>query len=170
MTIAINPLQAPTPTHHEFKVGKPAHDYWVDVRRKRAEERRRQQQIQAQRRQVELERQQAKLKRLQAQKRQLNVTATFYQAFCAEGCSGVTATGIDVSKTQFLDGRRIIAVDPALIPLGTTGTLTLANGQSFAVIAADTGGGIKGTKIDVLVANEREANELGVQSAVLTID
>lgn len=174
MTIAINPLQAPTPTHHEFKVGKPAHDYWAYERRKRAEERRRQQQIEAQRRQVELERQRAQiqteLKRLQAQKRKLNVTATFYQAFCAEGCTGKTATGIDVSKTQFVGGRRIIAVDPALIPLGTTGTLTLANGQSFAVIAADTGGGIKGTKIDVLVANEREANELGVQSAVLTID
>jgi len=167
MTIAINPLQVNTPMHHEFKVGKPAHDYWADERRRRAEERRK---AEAQRRQVVEQRQQAQLKRLQKQKRQLNVTATFYQAFCAEGCSGVTATGIDVSKTQFIGGRRIIAVDPALIPLGTTGTLTLANGQSFAVIAADTGGGIKGTKIDVLVANEREANELGVQSAVLTID
>lgn len=178
MTIAINPLQVNTPTHHEFKVGKPAHDYWADkraeLRRKRAEERRKveaqRRQVEAQRRQVELKRQQAQLKRLQAQKRQLNVTATFYQAFCAEGCTGKTATGIDVSKTQFVGGRRIIAVDPALIPLGTTGVLHLANGQSFAVIAADTGGGIKGTKIDVLVANEREANELGVQSAVLTID
>lgn len=78
--------------------------------------------------------------------------------------------GIDVSNTQFSGGRRIIAVDPRIIPLGTTGRLTLANGQSFAVVAADTGGAIRGNKIDVLVASESEARRLGRQGAVLMID
>ena len=106
----------------------------------------------------------------QAEKHGINVEASFYTADCSEGCTGITATGIDVTKTQYHEGRRIIAVDPGVIPLGTKGTLTLADCQSFAVIAADTGGAIRGNKIDVLVASENEARELGRQSAVLTID
>lgn len=100
----------------------------------------------------------------------LNVEATFYTAFCAEGCGGVTATGLDVSNTIYHGGRRIIAVDPNVIKLGSTGTLTLSTGQTYRVTAQDTGGAIKGAKIDLLVASESEANHLGRQSAVLKLD
>lgn len=100
----------------------------------------------------------------------MTVQASFYTAFCAEGCTGVTATGLDVSNTQYHKGARIIATDPRVIPLGSTGTLTLANGQSYRVIAQDTGGAIKGNRIDVLVASEAEAVRLGRMSGTLTLD
>lgn len=100
----------------------------------------------------------------------LNVEATFYTAFCAEGCGGVTATGLDVSNTIYHGGRRIIAVDPKVIKLGSTGTLTLSTGQTYRVTAQDTGGAIKGARIDLLVASESEANRLGRQPAVLKLD
>lgn len=100
----------------------------------------------------------------------LNVEATFYTAFCAEGCGGVTATGLGVSNTIYHGGRRIIAVDPNYIKLGSTGTLTLSTGQTYRVTAQDTGGAIKGARIDLLVATESEANRLGRQPAVLKLD
>ena len=100
----------------------------------------------------------------------LNVEATFYTAFCAEGCGGVTATGLDVSNTIYYGGRRIIAVDPNVIKLGSTGTLTLSTGHTYRVTAQDTGGAIKGARIDLLVASESEANRLGRQQAVLKLD
>lgn len=100
----------------------------------------------------------------------LNVEATFYTAFCAEGCGGVTATGLDVSNTIYHGGRRIIAVDPNVIKLGSTGTLTLSTGQTYRVTAQDTGGAIKGARIDLLVASESEANRLGRQPATLKLD
>ena len=100
----------------------------------------------------------------------LNVEATFYTAFCSEGCGGVTATGLDVSNTVYHGGRRIIAVDPNYIKLGSTGTLTLSTGQTYRVTAQDTGGAIKGAKIDLLVASESEANRLGRQPATLKLD
>src|SRR5690606_1324618 len=43
--------------------------------------------------------------------------ATFYTAFCPTGCTGITATGIDVRNTIYYEGKRIIAVDPKVIPL-----------------------------------------------------
>lgn len=100
----------------------------------------------------------------------LNVEATFYTAFCAEGCGGVTASGLDVSNTIYHGVRRIIAVDPNYIKLGSTGTLTLSTGQTYRVTAQDTGGAIKGARIDLLVASESEANRLGRQPAVLKLD
>lgn len=100
----------------------------------------------------------------------LAIQASFYTAYCAEGCIGVTATGIDVSKSQHFEGRRIIAVDPNFIALGSTGTLTLSNGESYSVVAQDTGGAIKGNRIDVLVASHNEAIALGRLTGTITLD
>jgi 3D (Asp-Asp-Asp) domain-containing protein len=58
-------------------------------------------------------------------------------------------------------GRRaaygVVAVDPRVIPLGT---LVFVEGYGFA-IAADTGGAIKGNKIDVCIESYREAIQWG---------
>ncbi|WP_283159439.1 3D domain-containing protein [Virgibacillus pantothenticus] len=64
---------------------------------------------------------------------------------------------------------RIIAVDPAVIPLGTRVKVTLADGSSFVATASDTGGDIKGRRIDVLVANKAEARRLGRQKAEVEV-
>ncbi|MDP9674853.1 3D (Asp-Asp-Asp) domain-containing protein [Paenibacillus jamilae] len=89
--------------------------------------------------------------------------ATAYTAFCSEGCIGVTATGLDVSRTVKHRGRRIVAVDPRVVPLGSRLTILTADGRTFEAIAEDTGGAIKGRKIDVLVSSERKARKFGRQ-------
>ena len=95
--------------------------------------------------------------------------ATFYTAYCPTGCTGITATGIDVSNTIYHEGRRIIAADPNVIPLRSIVKVTLSDGQSFEAIIADTGGAIKGRKIDVLVASRDEAKRYGRQTAEIEI-
>lgn len=82
---------------------------------------------------------------------------TFYTPDPSEnGGYGVTATGKSLSANVW----KAIAVDPSVIPLGSTvyieglGTFT----------AEDTGGAIKGNRIDVLV-NYGEADSMGVRYA-----
>jgi len=86
--------------------------------------------------------------------------ATYYSAFCPTGCTGVTATGIDVSNSIYHEGKRIIAVDPSVIPLGAIVKVTTPN-ESFEAVAADTGGDIKGKRIDILVESTEKAYSLG---------
>jgi len=96
--------------------------------------------------------------------------ATFYTAMCDTGCTGTTATGIDVSDTIYTpEGDRIIAVDPSVIPLGSKVEVTLQDGSSFTASAEDTGGDIKGNRIDVLVGTKEEANKLGRQTVSIKI-
>ena len=81
------------------------------------------------------------------------VTATAYTPYCS-GCSGVTATGINLKANP---GMKLIAVDPSVIPLGTK---VWVEGYGYAV-AGDTGGAIKGNKIDVLFSTKAEAYSWG---------
>lgn len=77
------------------------------------------------------------------------VSSTAYTAFCT-GCSGVTATGIDLRSNP---GLKVIAVDPSVIPLGSK---VWVEGYGYA-IAGDTGGAIKGMKIDLFMADKNQA-------------
>ncbi|NRF01197.1 hypothetical protein HRF55_10365 [Bacillus subtilis] len=95
--------------------------------------------------------------------------ASAYTADCPEGCSGVTATGIDVTGTIYHAGKRIIAIDPSVIALGSTVEIKQADGTTFEAVALDTGGAIKGAKIDVLVANETDAVQFGRQSVQVRV-
>lgn len=96
--------------------------------------------------------------------------ATAYTAFCDTGCTGVTATGLDVSNTIETDGgKRVIAVDPNVIKLGTTVEIRLADGSSITAKAVDTGGAIKGNRIDLLVSDEGTANKFGRQTVKVRI-
>lgn len=86
-----------------------------------------------------------------------NYKLTFYDPCVA--CNGnnqaLTATG-----TTLTEGRTI-AVDPSVIPLGSRVFI-----EGYGVfIAEDTGGAIKGNKIDIAVSTHERANELGVQYA-----
>lgn len=89
------------------------------------------------------------------------VTATAYTAKC-DGCSGVTSTGIDLNADP---NKKVIAVDPSVIPLGTE---VYVEGYGKAV-AGDTGGAIKGNKIDLHVPSKEEANSWGVQTVNVEI-
>lgn len=79
----------------------------------------------------------------------MQMEATAYGPDCS-GCSGYTSTGIWVGGK---DTPKIIAVDPSVIPLNTR---VWVEGYGEA-IAADTGGAIKGNRIDVLVKSEAYA-------------
>lgn len=83
----------------------------------------------------------------------ITVSATAYTANCA-GCSGITATGVDVRKKT----PNIIAVDPKVIPLHSQVYIPALKEKFFA---EDTGGAIKGKKIDILVASNSEALRWG---------
>lgn len=92
-------------------------------------------------------------------------TATFYTAYCPTGCTGVTATGYDVSNTIYTPaGLRIVAADTSVIPMYSLVQVTLADGSVFNAQVLDRGGAIKGRIIDVLVASRDEAYRLGRQS------
>jgi len=69
----------------------------------------------------------------------------------------LTATGYDVTDTITYQGLPIIAVDPKVIPLGTK---VYVEGVGLT-IALDTGGAIKGNKIDILVDGEQKAKTFG---------
>lgn len=96
--------------------------------------------------------------------------ATAYVALCDTGCTGITRSGYDVRGTQYYEGYRVVAVDPDVIPLGKTMTIRLSTGYEFAAIALDTGGAIKGAKIDVLVADLDAAWNFGRQAVEIRIN
>lgn len=82
----------------------------------------------------------------------LTMEATAYLPGDGDG-RGITASGM-VAK------RGVVAVDPNVIPLGTR---LYIPGYGMA-IAADTGGAIKGQKIDLLMESYGEAMEFGRRS------
>lgn len=75
-----------------------------------------------------------------------------YEHICGTG-DGLTATGIPA-------GPGIVAVDPKVIPLGST---VVIGGQSY--LAADTGGAVRGLHVDICVPTHAEADELGMGTA-----
>lgn len=91
----------------------------------------------------------------------LTMRATAYTAYC-EGCSGITANGTDIRSNPNL---KVIAVDPRVIPLGTK---VWVEGYGEA-IAADTGGAIKGNKIDVFIPSEGQARKWGVKQVTVKV-
>lgn len=90
------------------------------------------------------------------------VMATSYTAYC-QGCSGKTAwKGINLRKYP---ETKVIAVDPSVIPLGTK---VYVEGYGYAT-AADTGGAIKGYKIDLFYPEKEQALEWGRRKVKIRI-
>ena len=77
-----------------------------------------------------------------------------YTATCA-GCIGITKAGVNVKDTSY--DHRVVAVDPKYIPLHS---IVEIEGLGY-YSAMDTGGAIKGKKIDLLVKSNEEANAWG---------
>jgi 3D (Asp-Asp-Asp) domain-containing protein len=80
------------------------------------------------------------------------VEATAYTP--QESSSGMTAAGYNIRKNPNI---KLISVDPKVIPLGTK---VWVEGYGEA-IAGDTGGAIKGRKIDVLFPTVKQALQWG---------
>lgn len=75
-----------------------------------------------------------------------------YAHICGDG-DGLTATGIPVTPG-------VVAVDPEVIPLGST---VIIDGQAY--LAADTGGAVRGNHVDIAVKSHQEAEALGTTTA-----
>ena len=91
-----------------------------------------------------------------------DVTITFY---CCEEYPHICGTGTGITAS----GRRVTpyvscAVDPNVIPLGSTVMLE-HNGEMVYLRADDTGGSIKGNRLDIAVKGHQEALSLGVKTA-----
>lgn len=86
----------------------------------------------------------------------VSVTSTAYSPDCI-GCTGITYTGINLKSNP---DKKVIAVDPSVIPLGST---VIVPGYGKA-IAGDIGSDIKGNRIDVALPNKQQALNYGVQS------
>ncbi|ARI77341.1 3D domain-containing protein [Halobacillus mangrovi] len=93
--------------------------------------------------------------------KEFTAEATAYTAYCT-GCSGVTATGIDLRANP---DQKVIAVDPDVIPLGSK---VYVEGYGTA-IAGDTGGAINGNRIDVFMPNREDALEFGRKSVKVQV-
>lgn len=81
-------------------------------------------------------------------------TVTAYcpcEACCGQWADGLTATGLPA-------GPGIAAVDPEVIPLGST---VVIDGQKY--LAADAG--VTGLHVDICAASHQEAESFGVQTA-----
>jgi 3D (Asp-Asp-Asp) domain-containing protein len=84
--------------------------------------------------------------------RTITVTATGYSL------TGTTATGVAV-------GYGIVAVDPSVIPLGTHMTVP-GYGEG---VAADTGGAVRGARIDLWFPTRAEALGWGTRTVTITL-
>jgi len=91
----------------------------------------------------------------------MTMEATGYTAKC-DGCTGITATGIDLNSNS---NKKVVAVDPSVIPLGSR---VHVEGYGEA-IAGDTGGDIKGDRIDVHLPTKDAALSFGRQSVNVTV-
>ncbi len=96
-----------------------------------------------------------------AEGREIYVKATAYSADPSE--NGGTYNGKVLTKTGFNltdnPNAKVIAVDPSVIPIGST---VWVEGYGYAK-ALDTGGAIKGNRIDVFIANKEEGRKWGVR-------
>jgi len=72
---------------------------------------------------------------------------------CGRWADGTTATGLPA-------GPGIVAVDPDVIPLGSS---VVIDGQRY--LAADTGSGVEGLHIDICMASHEETVAHGVRTA-----
>mgnify|MGYP001155130649 CR=1 FL=1 len=93
--------------------------------------------------------------------KEITVTATAYTANDG-GISGITKTGVDLNANR---DAKVIAVDPSVIPLGTK---VYVEGYGEAT-AEDTGGAIKGHKIDVFIPDKKDAFNWGVKTVKVKI-
>lgn len=89
------------------------------------------------------------------------MTATVYTEKC-NGCSGVTSTGIDLRNSP---GKKVVAVDPNVIPLGSK---VWVEGYGYAV-AGDTGGAIKGNRIDLFKHSSKYNGGYGHQQVKVKV-
>ena len=90
-------------------------------------------------------------------------TVTYYDC-CVACCGkddGITASGVRATPGV------TVAVDPAVIPLGSDVLADYGDGELHYYRADDTGAGVRGAHIDLCVADHETARLLGVRTATV---
>ena len=91
------------------------------------------------------------------------VTVTHYD-YCVQCCGkddGITASGVRAAPGV------TVAVDPAVIPLGSDVLVDYGDGEIHYYRADDVGGAVKGNHIDLCVGSHAEALQLGRRTATV---
>lgn len=88
---------------------------------------------------------------------------TYYDVcvLCCGKDDGITASGAVAVPYE------TCAVDPAVIPLGSTVLMDYGDGTVLHLRAEDTGSGVRGNHVDVCVSGHEEALALGVRRAIV---
>ena len=83
--------------------------------------------------------------------------ATAYTHVAVPGVADINGTGDGITRSGLPVAEGLIAVDPTVIPLGSHVWV-----EGFGVLlAADTGGAIKGNRIDIFMENRADAINWG---------
>jgi len=93
----------------------------------------------------------------------MTMNTSAYTPYCV-GCSGITASGINVKNNQTYKGYKIIAA-PRQFAIGTKMYIP---GFGHAIVQ-DRGGAIVGNKLDLLVKTKSQAYSWGRKNVTVTI-
>lgn len=93
----------------------------------------------------------------------MTMNTSAYTPYCV-GCSGITASGINVKNSQTYKGYKIIAA-PRQFKIGTKMYIP---GFGHAIVQ-DRGGAIVGNKLDLLVRTKSQAYSWGRKNVTVTI-
>ena len=92
-------------------------------------------------------------------------TITYY---CAEQYEHICGTGDGITATgSYVTPYVSCAVDPSVIPYGSTVIVDYGDGELHYYVADDCGGAIKGNKIDLCVETHQEALDEGIKTATV---
>ena len=88
--------------------------------------------------------------------------------FCAERYPHICGTGDGITATGAIAQPGITcAVDPAVIPLGSTVLVDFGDNVLHTYRAEDVGGAVEGNHVDLCVASYQEAEDLGIAQATV---
>jgi 3D (Asp-Asp-Asp) domain-containing protein len=89
-------------------------------------------------------------------------------AYTSQECGTITSVGIDL-KANYAKYLNVCAVDPKIIPYGSTVLIKFYDGTIKAYVAVDCGGLIKGKKLDLYFTDVKEAIDFGRQKLQVQI-
>lgn len=95
---------------------------------------------------------------------QLDIVATAYAPGAHDNGKWGNLTHMG---TQVRPG--VVAVDPTVIPLGSRVYIQFADGHGVYAQAEDTGGAIKGNRIDIAMSSVDEAYDFGMKNVTVFV-
>lgn len=116
--------------------------------------------LELQRRSIERERQEVKASQETDEPSYVYVGECTITYYCSEQYPHICGNGDGLTAIGIESAPGIVAVDPNVIELGST---VLIDGVEY--MAADTGGAIKGYRVDVCVSRHQDALDMGTHTS-----